>query len=257
MMRYLPAAGRVLIVVWFLLPLVPIALWAISNQWSFPAVLPSQFGLDGLRSALAAGGAQAFLRSTGLSLAVAALATPLGAVAARALVRGDVHLPGVVAAILLAPLALPPFAVVMGLDVLILRTQIPSTIAVVALLTVVAIPYTTYLMRTAFGAYDFGYEEEARTLGASTSTIMRRIRIPMLAPALTGAALLAFLVGWSDYVITLLIGGGRLVTLPILVASFAAGTRNDAVVAALSIAAVIPPLVLVVLLARLRRRSSR
>lgn len=257
MTRYLPAAGRAFLILWFLLPLVPIVMWAISNTWSFPAVLPSEFGVDGVRSALAAGGAEAFLRSTGLALVVAALATPLGAVAARALVRGDVHIPGIVAAILFAPLALPPFAVVLGLDVLILRTGVPSTVAVITLLTVAAIPYTTYLMRTAFGAYDFGYEEEARTLGASTSTIVRRIRIPMLAPALSGAALLAFLVGWSDYVITLLIGGGRLVTLPILVASFAAGTGNDAVVAALSVAAVCPPLVLVLLLARLRRRSAR
>lgn len=145
----------------------------------------------------------------------------------------------------------------LGLDVLVLRSRIPSTVAVIALLTVAAIPYTTYLMRVAFGAYDIGYEEEARTLGASSAMVLRRIRIPLLAPALAGAALLAFLVAWSDYVITLLIGGGRLVTVPILVASFAAGTGNDSVVAALSVAAVVPPLLLVLMLARLRRRSAR
>ena len=191
------------------------------------------------------------------ALAVAAIATLLGACAAQALVRADVHFPAVVAGILFAPLALPPFAVALGLDVLVLRARIPSTVAVIMLLTVAAIPYTTYLMRAAFGAYDIGYEEEARTLGASTATILWKIRIPLLAPALSGAALLAFLVGWSDYVITLLIGGGRLITVPILVASLAAGTGNDAVVAALSLTAVLPPLVLVLLLSRLRRWRSR
>ncbi|ORI24326.1 ABC transporter permease [Rhodococcus sp. 1168] len=249
--------GRLLLVVWFVLPLIPIGLWAVSNQWSFPAVLPQEWGVDGVRSAVAAGGTQAFLRSTGLALTVAAIATPLGACAARALARGDVHFPGVVAAILFAPLALPPFAVALGLNVVILRARIPSTLAVIVLLSVAAIPYTTYLMRVAFGAYDSRYEEEARMLGASKSMILWQIRIPLLAPALSGSALLAFLVGWSDYVITLLVGGGRLVTVPILVASFAAGTGNDAVVAALSIAAIVPPLALITLLSRLGRRTAR
>ncbi|MFT7021709.1 MAG: putative spermidine/putrescine transport system permease protein [Rhodococcus sp. (in: high G+C Gram-positive bacteria)] len=215
------------------------------------------WGVDGFRNILAAGAVDAFVRSMGLALAVAAIATLLGACAAQALVRADVHFPAVVAGILFAPLALPPFAVALGLDVLVLRARIPSTVAVIMLLTVAAIPYTTYLMRAAFGAYDIGYEEEARTLGASTATILWKIRIPLLAPALSGAALLAFLVGWSDYVITLLIGGGRLITVPILVASLAAGTGNDAVVAALSLTAVLPPLVLVLLLSRLRRWRSR
>ncbi|OZD84764.1 ABC transporter permease [Rhodococcus sp. 05-339-2] len=257
MNRVPPFAGRAVLVLWFLLPLIPVVLWAISNRWSFPGSVPQVWGFDGVRSALDAGGTDAFVRSTLLALAVAAIATPLGALAARALVNGTVRFPAVVAGVLFAPVALPPFAVALGLDVLVLRSRVPSTVAVIALLTVAAIPYTTYLMRVAFGAYDIGYEEEARTLGASNAMLLRRIRIPLLAPALAGSALLAFLVAWSDYVITLLIGGGRLVTVPILVASFAAGTGNDSVVAALSVAAVVPPLLLVLMLARLRRRSAR
>ncbi len=250
------ATTRSALVLWFLFPLLPLALWAFANQWSFPSVLPQEWGFDGLRSALDAGAADAFMTSTALALAVSAVATPLGALAARALVSGRVHFPGVVAAILFAPVALPPFALAFGLDVLILRIRVPSSIAVVVLLVVAAIPYTTYVMRTAFGAYDIGYEEEARTLGASRWTIFTRVQVPLLAPALSGAAFLAFLVGWSDYIVTLLIGGGRLVTVPILVASFAAGTGNDSVVAVLSLSAVLPPLILLTLLARGNRKSS-
>ncbi|MFZ2173827.1 MAG: ABC transporter permease subunit [Rhodococcus sp. (in: high G+C Gram-positive bacteria)] len=250
------ALGRTLMVLWFVLPVVPIMLWAFANRWSFPGVLPQQWGFDGLRSAADAGAGHAFATSTALALAVSAIATPCGALAARALVTGRVHLPVVVAAILFAPVALPPFAVALGLDVLILRAHIPGRVAVVVLLAVAAIPYTTYVMRVAFGAYDRGYEEEARTLGASRTTVLWRVHMPLLAPALSAAAFLAFLVGWSDYIVTLLIGGGRLVTIPILVASFAAGTGNDSVVAALSLSAVLPPLVLLTVLARLGRRPS-
>ncbi len=247
--------GRGLLVLWFVVPLVPLVLWVFANRWTFPDVLPQQWGFDGLRSAADAGAGSAFATSTALALSVSIIATPLGALAARALVTGRVHLPGVVAAILFAPVCLPPFAVALGLDVLVLRSGIASSVAVVAILVVVAIPYTTYVMRVAFGAYDRGYEEEARTLGASRLTVLCRVQVPLLAPALSRAAFLAFLVGWSDYIVTLLIGGGQLITVPILVASFASGTGNDSVIAALSLFALIPPLILLIILARTGRRA--
>ncbi|MGK2853902.1 MAG: ABC transporter permease [Microbacteriaceae bacterium] len=246
---------RAALVLWFLVPLVPILLWAFANRWPFPDLLPQQWGLDGLRSGLAAGAPHAFVVSAALGLAVAAIATPAGALAARALASGAVPVPRLVEAVLFAPLILPAFAVALGLDVLVLRTRVPSALAVIAILSVAAIPYTTYMMRVAFGAYDKCYEEEARTLGASPSMVLIRVQIPLLAPALSGAAFLAFLVGWSDYVVTLLIGGGRVVSVPILVGSFAAGTGNSSVVAALSLAAVIPPLILLVVVARAGRRN--
>ena len=247
---------RAALALWFLLPLVPMLLWAFANRWPFPDLLPQQWGLDGVRSGLTAGAQHAFVVSTAIGLAVAAIATPAGALAARALASGRLPFPRLTEAVLFAPLVLPAFAVAMGLDVLVLSTRVPSPLAVVAVLSVAAIPYTTYLMRAAFGAYDIGFEEEARTLGASRATVLLRVQIPLLAPALSGAAFLAFLVGWSDYVVTLLIGGGRVVSVPILVGSFAAGTGNSAVVAALSLAAVIPPLILLVAVARAGRRTQ-
>jgi putative spermidine/putrescine transport system permease protein len=71
-----------------------------------------------------------------------------------------------------------------------------------------------------------------------------------MAPALARAAFLAFLVGWSDYIVTLIVGGGQLVTVPIITASLAAGVGNDSVVAVLSLAALIPPVALLIVLAR-------
>ena len=249
-------AVRGVLVLWFLVPIVPILLWAFANRWPFPDLLPRQWGLDGVRDALAADAPQAFVVSCTIGLAVAAIATPAGALAARALASGRMPLPRLIEAVLFAPLILPAFAVALGLDVVVLRLRAPSPLAVVVVLAVAAIPYTTYMMRVAFGAYDEGYEDEARTLGASQATVLLRVQIPLLAPALSAAAFLAFLVGWSDYVVTLLIGGGRVVSVPILVASFAAGTGNNSVVAALSLAAVLPPLILLIVVARVGRRSG-
>ena len=135
-----------------------------------------------------------------LGLVVAAIATPLGALAARALTFGAVPFPRAVSALLLAPIALPPFAAVLGVNVLLLRAYIPPVIGVVLVLVVLALPYTTFVMRTAYGAYDLSYEEEARLLGASRTQVLRRVHLPMISPALARAAFLAFLVAWSDYI---------------------------------------------------------
>ena len=247
-------AGRALLVAWFLIPLLPLLLWAGANRWAYPAMLPQQWGGAGWKAALDAGAPAAFARSAVLGVVVAAIATPAGAMAARALTLGRVRWPRLVSAVLLAPVALPPFAVVMGLDVLLLRARIPGAVGVGLVLVVAALPYTTYTMRVAYGGYDTGFEDEARTLGASPRAVRWKVSLPLLAPSLAGAAFLAFLVGWSDYIVTVLVGGGQLVTFPVLIASTASGTGNEAVVAALSLSSLLPPLVLLVSVALMGRR---
>jgi len=210
-------------------------------------VLPQRWGLRGLGSALHEGAPAALGHSALLGLAVAALATTAGALAGRALALGQVPAARLVTVLLVAPVAVPGFVLAVGLDAVLLRARVPGLVGVVLVLTVAALPYTTWVMRVAYGAYDLGYEPEARTLGATPR------QLPLLAPALSGAAFLAFLVAWSDYVVTLLVGGGRLVTVPLLVASTAAAVGNEPEVAALSLTALLPPLVLLLVLRRLRR----
>ena len=65
--------------------LLPVVLWAVSSRWSGRARLPQELGLDGWTAALEAGLAPALVRSVLLGLAVAAVATPLGAWAGRLL----------------------------------------------------------------------------------------------------------------------------------------------------------------------------
>lgn len=252
--RHVRRAGTMLIAVWFLLPFAPLLLWAFADQWSFPALLPTAWGTAGIDSALAQGALPAFGASLTLSLLVAAIATPLGAMAARALTFGTVPFPRLVSVALLSPIALPPFAAVLGLNVILLRAYVPPTVGLLLVLVVVAIPYTTFTMRVAYAAHDIRFEEEARTLGASPRSVLWRVHVPLLAPALARAAFLAFLVGWSDYVVTVVVGGGEIVTLPLVTGSLAAGIGNDAAVAVLSLSAIVPPLALLALTGLVGRR---
>ncbi len=146
---------------------------------------------------------------------------------------------------LLAPVVLAPIAVAMGLDVVILRLGLPEEVAVVLVLSVFALPYTTFTMRATYLALDPALEEQARVLGASARGALRRVTLPAAATGLVTATGLAFLVGWSDYAVTLLIGGGQIVTAPMLIGSSAGGSGNDALTSTLAVSASLPPLVAV------------
>lgn len=241
---------------WLLLPAVPVLVWAVAERWSFPGVLPQDLGYAGWRDAREAGLLPGLARSLGLALLVAAVATPLGARAGRTLGRRLTRRPRLVVGVLLLPLLLPPFAVAMGLDVLVLRLPVPAELAVVAVLAVLALPYATAAATAGWARCPPALEEQARALGATPRQARRLVLHPAVRPSLVAAFFLAFLVGWSDYVVTLLLGGGQLVTAPVLLGSTAAGSGNEPAVAALTLATALPPvLVLLAVSARGARRG--
>lgn len=228
---------------WLMIPLTPLVLWAGAARWSGTALLPQEFGLRGWRDALDAGVVGALARSALLGVIVALIATPLGAMAGRALGWRMLRRPALSSLVLLAPVVLAPLAVAMGLSVVILRLGIPGEVAVVLVLSVFALPYTTFTMRAAYLGLDPALEEQARVLGASARQARRQVTLQAAMTGLVTATGLAFLVGWSDYAVTLLIGGGQIVTVPLLVGSSAAGSGNDALTSTLAISASLPPLV--------------
>ncbi len=250
------SAPSALVLVWMLVPLAPILVWGFAARWSAPAVLPQEWGLAGWRQALDSGMYAALARSTVLGLLVAAVATPVGAMAGRALGWREVRHPVLVGLVLLAPVVLPPFAVSMGLDVLLLRLGIPETLAVLMVLVAFAIPYTAYTMRASYQAVDPEVEEQARVLGATAKQARARASLPAVRDGLFAAFALAFLVGWSDYAVTLLVGGGRLITMPVLIGATASGTGREPTIAALSLAAVIPPVLALGIILRFARRRT-
>ncbi|WP_407317474.1 ABC transporter permease subunit [Isoptericola halotolerans] len=234
-------------------PLLPVLLWAAADRWSFPAVLPQVWGFGGWSDALAAGLPAALARSTALGLAVAAVATPPGVLIGMVLGWRLGHRPRLLVTVLLVPLILPPFAVAMGLDVILIRAGLPGTVAVVLVLAAFALPYTSYTSATGFARISPQLDEQARALGATPRQAHTRVVLPAIRGSILVAALLAFLVGWSDYVVTVLIGGGQLITAPVLLGAAAAGSGNEPITAALALAALVPPVLLVTAAAAARR----
>ncbi|PFG19151.1 ABC transporter permease [Serinibacter salmoneus] len=251
--RALTVLGAGAALLWLALPLFPIAGWILAERWSHPALVPQEWGVRGWREAASAGLGPALGRSLILALAVTALATPLGAAIGWVLGWRLTRHPGPVIGILLLPVLLPPVAVALGFDAVLVRTGLPEPVAVLALLTAAALPYVALTTAVAFARTPPILAEQARALGAGPMQAALRALLPALRRSLLVAALLAFLVAWSDYVITVLVGGGRLVTAPVLLGSLAAGSGNTATVAVIALTALAPPLLLLGAVAALTR----
>lgn len=237
------------LLIWIALPLVPVLLWSVAGVWGAPDVLPSSWSAEAARSLLSPEVLKAGARSLGLGLSVAVTATVLGGLAAFSLRnRSRVRTP-LVGFIMLTPLAIPPFALVMGANVLLLGARVPTFLGVLIVLTVTALPYTTYMFVSALASYDARFEDVARTLGATSAQVVVKVRLGLLSQATARSGFLAFLVGWSDYITTVLIGGGQFITLPVLLGSAASSTGGEQLTAALSLAMIAPPVVLLSLLA--------
>lgn len=254
MRRTLPGGAPVravlgsLLILWIVLPLIPVLLWAVAGEWRAPSVVPTSYSFRGLTGLATAETGWAAASSLALGTVVAAIATPLGYLGALA-VRRTSRMPSrVVELLLLAPLAIPPFALVMGANVTLLRWHVPAFLGIVLILVVTALPFTAFMFRSALASYDERYDEVARSLGATSGQTWRNVRVPLLVNASSRAFFLAFLVGWGDYIATLLIGGGVLRTLPMMLASAASSTGNEQLTAALSLAILIPPMILLTVL---------
>jgi putative spermidine/putrescine transport system permease protein len=235
-----------------LLPFAPLLIWSFAFRWGWPSLLPSRW--SGRAWAYIASPASqalpALLNSLLLALLVALLALLVGVPAGRALGMQRFRGRGLVEALVLAPVLVPGLASSLGLHLLFLRYGLADTLLGVVLVHLVpATPYVVLVMAGVFANYDPQFEQQARVLGATPAQALRRITLPAVLPGVAVAGLFAFLISWSQYILTVLIGGGTIITLPMLLFSFARSGDN-AVAAALALLFIAPAVLLIVLTSR-------
>jgi putative spermidine/putrescine transport system permease protein len=250
--RPLLVLSGAMLIVWLILPLVPLAIWSFARGWRFPSLLPNEWSLQAWEFALS--GRSGVLESLGLTVLIATLVTGLsvliGVPAGRALGLYRFRGKAVVELMILAPIIVPGIAVALGLHSVFLQFGLTNSLPGVVLVHLIpTLPYMTLVMAGVFAAYDPAVEQQARSLGASPWQTFRHITLPTILPGIIVGALFAFLVSWSQYVLTLLIGGGRVITLPLLLFNFASAGRND-LTGAIGMIYILPGVVILLFTAR-------
>ena len=185
------------------------------------------------------------LSTTLVSLALTVvLGTPLAFVLARRRFRGA----GLVETLVDLPIVLPPSVAGLALLLLLgrrgvlggpldaLGIAIPfTTIAVILAQVFVATPFYVRSLRSGFLALDQDVEDAARMDGAGEWDLIRRISLPLAAPAMAAGLVMSWARALGEFGATIMFAGnveGRTQTLPLLVYSEFQGSLDASVAAA-------------------------
>ena len=232
-------------------PLVIFILYAFSTRWFFPQPFPTEWTASAFVRTLQNARVRNGLRdSLGIAIIVSLLSLIFGLPAARVLGLRQFRGRQIAWLALFLPTIVPPLAIGMGLNILFLQVGLAGSYAGVVLAHLIpTLPYVIFTLAGAFARYDENYEFQSLVLGASPLRTFLTITIPLITPSLVVAVLFAFLISWSQYLLTLLIGSGRIITLPVLLFSAASG-GNPVTIAILSLIFLTPPLMVIAATAR-------
>lgn len=243
----------------FLTTLLPLGVLAISSVgvgWFWPNVLPPRWTLDAWRELLSGTGrgrlAEATLTSFWIASGTGLLAVGVGFPVAQAMARLKGVWRAVAAGAAFLPVAAPPLALGVGLQVIFLSLGLGgSKLGVVLAHLVPAAGYVSLFLLGVLTVRGTALETEARSLGASPLQTLRHVTLPTLRRPLFEGMALGFLVSWAQLPLTLLVGQGVVGTLPLEVFSLVQ-SGQDPRAAVGSILLITPPLLLLAVGARLK-----
>lgn len=247
-----------LIVIAILGPIVPQVVWSFAFRWYFPDILPSVWSLDSWQYVFSPSSrvAEGLLNSLEIALVVSFLSVLVGLPAARAIGLYTFRGKALIEWLLMVPIIVPALVVVMGIHIMFIRYRLTDTFMGVALVHLIpTIPYMVLVMSSVFANYGTDLEDTARTLGANRFQVFWHVTLPAIFPGLLVATMFAFLISWGQYVTTLLIGGGRFITLPLVLFPFISGA-NYSTAAAISLVFVAPAILVLIFTSRSLAKES-
>jgi spermidine/putrescine transport system permease protein len=204
----------VLYLVWSLVPVLVAVLFSFnagrsrstwqgfSLRWYTGDPFLSVWNDDNLRTALT--------HTLLLGLFTTVVAVPLGVAFALGLDRWRGRLPSGANFLMLLSFVMPEIVLGVGLFFMVTRLSTPfflgTTAQVVGLVTF-QLSYPVVIVRARLLTIGPQYEEAARDLGASAFEAVRRVLLPMLAPAVFTSAILVFADVLDDFVIVRYLSG--------------------------------------------------
>lgn len=161
------------------------------------------------------------ITSIEIAICSAVLGAVLGVPAALWAARSPSYFAGVVANLLLAPIAVP--AIVLGFSLLYLLSAMMLGVTFLSLLithTVIAIPYVARTTLAVYRSQSPDFEEAAAILGATRWQTLRHVTIPLVRPGIFAGGLFAVLISLDNLPLSFFFGNSDTNTLPVVMLSY-------------------------------------
>lgn len=227
--------SKIIIFAFLLIILIPIAtmiIWTFTERWAWPELIPQVFSLRALEGILKNSRqlSQVFVSSVLISVVVALLSVIVGTMTARALVFYEFRGKNVMYFFSILPFMVPATVFAMGIQVTFIKLGLNNTIVGVIIAHLIcSLPYAVRLLMDGTIAVGDKLEEQARVLGADPWKAFYKVTLPVLMPVVLSAFSMSYIVSFSQYFLTLLIGGGQVKTFTIIMVPYLqSGERNIA-----------------------------
>ncbi len=215
MTRWIQRGTIIILTVLVGVPLVLLIALSIGKGYNYPNVLPESLNLDGYNY-LAFGYPrlkEITINSIKISTIVALLAVATGMMAGKGLSGPEFTGKKMIKRLMLLPLLIPMISVAMGLHMMFIKLHLANKLlGVIIIQTVIALPYAVLIFSDLFKLIGEEWFEQGTLYGAIGLKKFMYITFPLVSDGIISAFSICFIVSFSQYFVTLLIGGGRIKT---------------------------------------------
>lgn len=215
-----------------LIPIPILVMWVFTERWAWPDLLPQVFSTRALMEVLGRKEqlTRVFSSSIVISSIVGILSVTIGVMTSKALVFYEFRGKKLMHFFSVLPFMVPATVFAMGVQMTFIRIGWNNTVTGVIIAHLIcSLPYAVRLIMDGMEAVGCGLEEQARVLGASPVKAFCKVTLPILTPVLVSALSMSYIVSFSQYFLTLLIGGGQVKTFTLVMVPYLqGGDRNIA-----------------------------
>ena len=205
------------------LPMVLVVLWSVTERWPWPGMLPESYSLRTIQELFFGSAKLPEILGSSISLAliVAELGTIIGILTARATELYNFRGKGLIRFGSFLPLLVPGTVFAMGIQITLIRMGLSDTIAgVVIVHLIAAVPYCITIMTDVTAAVGSKLDEQAMVLGANPFRAFFQVTLPSLMPGILSSMSMGFILSYSQYFTTLMVGGGRVKTIALVLVPY-------------------------------------
>lgn len=190
-----------------------------------PTLWPKELTWEGYTNLVGNTGFMSWLKNSAIvALAVSAVSLFFSVLAAYGLARLRFRGRQAIGTLILVAYLLPPTLLFIPLYILITRLHLQSSMqGLIFAYPTITIPYATWVLTSYFTSISVDFEEAALIDGCSRLGALRRIVIPLSAPAIVSTFIFCFTLCWSEFLFALVILTGANSTVPVGLAGLILG----------------------------------
>ncbi len=230
-------------VVLIIAPLIPLLLWAFTDVWIYPNILP-EFTMDNFAWILQNQKLiKAAFNSTWLSLLCTFLALLISFFPARVIGLKRFRGKRLLQVLLFMPVMAPTLLILFGMSDVMMKLGIyRSYIGLVFSQVAFLIPMMTMILVPVFKSYDVGREYQAASLGIGPLNRLLFVTIPSLKSSIMIACLYTFLSSWAMYLTVSMYAPKGFTTLAVMLFPLVSGgLTSNTITATVTLIFFLPP----------------